>query len=79
MLNLLGEIIMLILGFIVALIQFIFSLILFGLVLYVIFQFLKRRAEDKRYMKEYRHKYRLRRKVRRQERGFFGNMFAPWD
>ena len=79
MLNLLGDIIMLIFGFIVALIQFIFSLILFGLVLYVIFRFLKRRAEDKRYMKEYRHKYRLRRKVRRQERGFFGNMFAPWD
>jgi hypothetical protein len=79
MLNLLGEIIMLIFGFIVVLIQFIFSLILFGLVLYVIFRFLKRRAEDKRYMKEYRHKYRLRRKVRRQERGFFGNMFAPWD
>ena len=79
MLNLFGEIIMLIFGFIVALIQFIFSLILFGLVLYVIFRLLKRRAEDRRYMEEYRHKYRLRRKVRRQERGFFGNMFAPWD
>lgn len=79
MLNLLGEIIMLIFGFIVALIQFIFSLILFGLVLYVIFRFLKRKSEDKRYMEEYRHKYRLRRKVRRQERGFFGNIFTPWD
>lgn len=79
MLNLLGEIIMLIFGFIAALIEFIFGLILLGLIFYIIFRCFKRRAEDRRYMEEYRHKYRLRRKVRRQERGFFGNIFTPWD